>query len=177
MYSFPAHLPGGDLVKDFLLTDYSPPTYLEEIPDHTFNGFNLLAGSADELWYSSNRGENIHQLTPGIYGLSNHLLDTPWPKVQKGKEKLHKLIQSPDFSPEAALAFLQDPTLAPDEALPKTGVPLEWERTLSAMFIKSPSYGTRASTVLLIDKEDQVHFYEKAFVPTGENQFSFQIDS
>ncbi len=165
----------GDLVKDFLTAQQSPETYWETFKPEAFNGYNLLFGNPDELWYSSNRGVEAQKLKPGIYGLSNHLLDTPWPKVKKGKNYLEKFLTSQALKPQAALDFLSDSSLAPDEQLPQTGVPLEWERLLSAMFIQSPEYGTRTSTVILIDKEDQVTFYERGFVPEGSNEFRFKI--
>ncbi|MBA7714050.1 hypothetical protein ES703_123064 [subsurface metagenome] len=106
----------------------------------------------------------VRALSPGIYGLSNHLLDIPWPKVAKSKDALaHLLSEQEDPSLEELFRILTDHTIADDEHLPDTGVSLEWERILSPIFILSPTYGTRSSTVLLIDMQDRVTFAEKTF--------------
>ena len=165
----------GDLVKDYLTAQQSPEAYLESIEPQSFNGYNLLLGNPDELWYSSNRGAEVQKLSPGIYGLSNHLLDTPWPKVKKGINYLEDFLSSEELNPQKAMEFLSDANLAPDEILPQTGVSLEWERLLSAMFIRSPKYGTRASTLILMNYENQVRFYEQGFVPESSEEFQFQI--
>ena len=171
------HAPSrGDLVKNYLISQQSSFSYLNKINGEAFNGFNLLVGGPDELWCYSNRGFEPQKLKPGIYGLSNHLLDSPWPKVEKGKKHLEAYIQEAHLYPQHAFKLLHDPSLAKDEELPQTGVPLEWERRLSAMFIESPEYGTRASTVLLIDEENRVYYGEKSYVPKQESFFEFAID-
>ena len=136
-------------------------------------------GDGSELVYFSNRG-GANRLTPGIHGLSNHLLDTPWPKVERGKQALEALLLSKnDPSPEALLALLASRSRPPDESLPDTGVGLEWERVLSPLFIESPAYGTRSSTVLLIDREGRVTFVERVFNGGSEpwltSRFDFRI--
>src|SRR5262249_27993014 len=105
----------------------------------------------------------------GIHGLSNHLLDTPWPKVERGKQALAQLL---DRSSEALAAglfeALADTHSPPDQELPSTGVSLEWERALGRTFIRTPGYGTRASTVVLIERAGKVTFLERNFAPSGE---------
>ena len=165
----------GDLVKDFLTGDNSPKDYLSSFDPSAFNGYNLLVGSTEELWYTSNRGVEPTQIQPGVYGLSNHVLDTPWPKVRKGKAYMTELIQTQPLEIERALTFLGDASRAPDSELPQTGVSLEWEQLLSPMFIESPTYGTRVSTVILVDQHDQVHFQERGYIPAGDQIFNFQI--
>lgn len=154
----------GKLVSDFLLGNRSPDTYLHSVEPaaNQYNGFNLLTGYLDEWWYLSNYKQGIQKLEPGVYGLSNHLLDTDWPKVKKGKEKFIKLLEY-DFLPEELFSMLYDEQRAEDQLLPETGIGLERERALSAMFIKTKGYGTRCSTVLLIDKENQVQYYERTY--------------
>ena len=155
----------GGLVSDYLRSRESPEAYLDRIaPDaDRFNGFNLLVGDTEEIFCFSNRGVR-ERLEPGIYGLSNHLLDTPWPKVAQGKRVLKALLQQEEvLLPEALFALLTDRTWPPDDRLPDTGVGLEWERILSPLFIESPAYGTRSSTVLLIDRKGSVTFIERVF--------------
>ncbi|MES2264953.1 MAG: NRDE family protein [Pseudomonadota bacterium] len=143
----------GQLVSDFLAGTMSPQEYVEQIRAGAaaYNGFNLVFGDRDTLIWFSNRGledpRNGQPLAPGIYGLSNALLDSPWPKVLKTKAQFASLLclGAPD---DAYFEMLADTTRAPDLRLPETGVPLEVERVLSAVRIESPGYGTRTSTVV-----------------------------
>ncbi|MBE9523379.1 MAG: NRDE family protein [Proteobacteria bacterium] len=156
----------GRLVSNFLLGQEGPLEYLDKLDREAgkYNGFNLIIGGKDQLYWYSNRGDRVRALSPGICGLSNHLLDTPWPKVAKSKDALaHLLSEQEDPSLEELFRILTDHTIADDEHLPDTGVSLEWERILSPIFIVSPTYGTRSSTVLLIDVQDRVTFVEKTF--------------
>lgn len=155
----------GALVTDFLLDGSSPEDYLGEVESKAqeYNGFNLVVGSGDGLWYSSNYQYGIHKLSPGLHGLSNHLLDTPWPKVERGLGKMKALLKEPGLSTDPLFHVLFDDVIAADDALPDTGVGLERERMLSSMFIKSPGYGTRCSTVVLIDHNNHVQFSERVF--------------
>jgi len=142
----------GHLVSDFLLGAEAPAEYLARIAreGHRFNGYNLLAGDRQSLWYYSNRGVNPRPLTAGVYGLSNHLLDTSWPKVDKGKQQLGEaMVFGGESLRERLLELLSDRVEAPDENLPHTGVGMALERSLSPLFIVGERYGTRASTVLL----------------------------
>jgi uncharacterized protein with NRDE domain len=155
----------GGLVADFLVLDESPQEYLEHIAprSHECNGFNLLVGDGDTLWWSSNMGGEARALAPGVYGISNHLLDTPWPKVGAGKTAL---TQALDGLPDDQTLFelLQDDGIHPDEQLPQTGVPLDWERLLSSAFIKSPDYGTRSSTLLCLGRNGWISFDEQTWL-------------
>jgi uncharacterized protein with NRDE domain len=156
----------GRLVSDFLVGNDSPRSYLESITGEAdrYNGFNLIAGEKDRLFWYSNRGKGIKELVPGIYGLSNHLLDTPWPKVIRGKSEFAGLISRPTLpGPDEFFNMLTDRTVALDKDLPDTGVGLERERMLSPLFISSPDYGTRSSTLLFIDRDDLVTFIERTF--------------
>jgi uncharacterized protein with NRDE domain len=170
----------GELVHRFLSDGQTAENYLSELEScaHRYNGFNLVFGDLDGLWCFSNCGEGEQALAPGVYGLSNHLLDTPWPKVARGKSALNGALRAlPD---EAQLfTLLRDDSIAPDEALPRTGVSLEWERLLSAAFIHSPQYGTRSATVLLRDRSGRVRFIEQGFRPDaspGERrEFAFAV--
>lgn len=154
----------GKLVSDFLEGNKNPQQYLQELESkaNQYNGFNLLVGHLDEWWYLSNYKTGIQKLEPGIYGLSNRLLDTAWPKVVRGKQKFLSVIEY-DVLPEELFSMLKDEQRAEDQILPDTGVGLERERALSSMFIKTKGYGTRCSTVLLVDKEDRVQYYERTY--------------
>ena len=155
----------GELVAGFLQSDDAPQAYLDRLAPSAdrYNGFNLIVGDAEETGYFSNREGAVRMLGPGVYGLSNHLLDTPWPKVEQGKALLEEHLSRDEIDAEALLVALNNPTQAPDAALPDTGVGLAWERALSPLFIQSPDYGTRASTVLLIRHDGEVTFAERTF--------------
>jgi uncharacterized protein with NRDE domain len=172
----------GWLVRDYLMNGMAPVDFLASIKpeEGEFAGYNLLLGDGEELWSSSNREDQAKSLAPGVYGLSNHLLDTPWPKVLRGKESFKRLLEKIDFSHEEAFALLADTTRATDADLPDTGIPLEWERALSAIFITMPEYGTRCSTLLQVDADGRRFFTERRF--TGgpqrweESRFSWSAD-
>lgn len=159
----------GDLTADFLLGNTPTREYLEEIQKHAdeFSGFNLIVGEINsarrELYYYSNRDGEIRKLASGIYGISNHLLDTPWPKVEKGKRQFVELLENNDPPREEMFALLTDEALADDDQLPSTGVPFEIERALSAVFVKLPGYGTRCSTVLSFDNDLKFDLEERVF--------------
>lgn len=155
----------GWLVRDYLQGDLSPMDFLESIKATTdeFAGFNLLLGDDLELCYTSNRETTARLLPPGLYGLSNHLLDTPWPKVEKGKRGLNKRLNEGPINQESAFALLADTTRAADTDLPETGIPLGWERALSSIFVSMPQYGTRCSTLLLTKAEGCRMFVERRF--------------
>jgi uncharacterized protein with NRDE domain len=127
-----------------------------------FNGFNLLLFDGTTLAWFSNRAQGARTLPPGVFGLSNHLLDTPWPKVVNGKADLRAALAAPVDELEARLfdsLARRDP--APDAELPSTGVGMERERALSSAFIATPEYGTRCSTVLLMGRDGEVTFVER----------------
>lgn len=155
----------GELVRDCLFDERSPGGFLEDLArdDAGMPGFNLLAGTVERLWYHSNCGVAPRRLEPGVYGLSNHLLDTPWPKVVRARTAFAAHLERKDVSEEALFCLLADTELAPDAELPDTGIGLEFERVLSAPFIVSPEYGTRASTVLLCRADGLVRFSERTF--------------
>ena len=159
----------GHLVADFLTGTASPQEYMTAVSDRgdRYNGFNLLVGTLDACLYYSNHDGTVRTVSTGTHGLSNHLLDTPWPKVKRSTRRLRQAVETanghaPD--PEGLLDLLDDRTPAPDHALPRTGVGLETERMLSPPFIESPDYGTRASTVLLLRRDGHVRFVEQTFV-------------
>jgi uncharacterized protein with NRDE domain len=169
-----AHAPSrGGLVTQFLTGGNSPAEFVAGLVEEgvPYNGYNLILGAGEELLWYSNRGKGPLGLTPGFYGLSNHLLDTSWPKVAWGKKTFAALLSQPAGDPiEPLFRMLGNRKTAPDENLPDTGVGLEWERILSPVFITSPTYGTRSSTILLIDGEDHATFLERTYPPENPDQ-------
>ena len=159
----------GALVGDFLLGDQTPAGYLEQIAPRTcqYNGFSLLVGQGADLWFLSNRGQDAVPVTPGIHGLSNHLLDEPWPKVTKGVSYMAALSAQP-FAAEDYFSVLADETQARDTELPHTGIALLRERKSSAIRIRDTVYGTRCSTVLRISQDGEVVFHERSFTAEGD---------
>lgn len=158
----------GLLVSDFLSSDESSPGFLSDVAARgvAYNGFNLLASDGECLACLSNVSGDLRVLPPSIYGLSNHLLDSPWPKVQTGKSALSKAMTAlPDDGP--LFDLLRDDTAHPDDALPRTGVSLEWERLLSSAFIKTPGYGTRCSTVVKFSRDGNAVFDEQTWLEGG----------
>jgi uncharacterized protein with NRDE domain len=139
-----------------------------------------VVGNVNELWYLSNYQNEIMQLANGLHGLSNHLLDTPWPKVRRGKEKFGQELTSNDLSANTLFNFLYDTEQADDSQLPDTGIGLERERILSSMFIKTNGYGTRCSTVVMVDKQNIVEYTERVYdlntFEFEERTFRFQAD-
>ncbi|MEE8514129.1 MAG: NRDE family protein [Gammaproteobacteria bacterium] len=156
----------GIVVRDFLLGFAEPLAYLQQLSRkrNQYNYFNLILGKASDIWYYCNRNDEVRSLSSGLYGMSNHLLNTPWLKVEEGKAALRQLIsKEKNIHPERILDILADRSIANDYRLPDTGVSLDMERMLSARFISSAHYGTRSSTVLLIDKQGNVTFTERSF--------------
>lgn len=146
-----------------------------------YNGFNLLYGTADELHYFTNRGGSSAPVTPGVHALSNHLLDTRWPKVTAARSRFETITQHTEIDPEQMFAALSDPSPFAADRLPDTGVGPERERLLSPIFIEGGVYGTRSTTVLLIGRTGRVTFAERTFdhsrmISTTE-RYSFQIQA
>lgn len=153
----------GSLVQRYLTQDHDALAFASSA-EESLAGYNLLMGEGRAAHYSSNRGAQVRRLSPGVYGLSNHLLDSAWPKVVHGKNALGRLLDRPGtLHPETVFQILADRTLAADAELPDTGVAQEVERMLSPAFIRSPNYGTRCSTVLLIRRDGQIFFEERSF--------------
>jgi uncharacterized protein with NRDE domain len=178
----------GLLVSNFLAGSRSAQDYLQTISDNgtRYNGFNLLLFDRSGLWHYSNREGNIRSLEPGIHGLSNHLLNTPWPKVQQGRQALAGLLSEapPSIEPLTLIDMLEDRHIAPDDQLPQTGVGLEKERMLAPMFIQSDNYGTRCTSVVLYDSGGVITFVEKNHPHPGSDldapdirEFQWAVDA
>ena len=140
-------------------------TGIEGVDTSVYEGFNLLHGTVDELMYHSNVNGARSMLDPGIHGLSNHLLNTPWPKVERARDRMSALLNADAVTPENLFLLLSDTTPATEAELPDTGIGPEWERVLSPIHIRTEHYGTRCSTVLLVDREGVLYFEEKSYAP------------
>lgn len=153
----------------------APAAAVDAIPEivaahSTCNGFNLVGGDHDRAAWAShrvNRNDDSRLLPPGLHGLSNHLLDTPWPKVVRIKAAVGAWCAGASLDFEPLFAALSDRTEAPDAELPNTGIPIDRERMLSAPFIVSERYGTRSSTVVALDHDDEARFVERSFDAAG----------
>jgi uncharacterized protein with NRDE domain len=160
----------GDLVAEFLKATEKPENYLADVVErqYDYSGFNLLVGEFGRertgLFYFSNRGNGIQKIDAGVYGLSNRLLDTAWPKVRGGKARFRELVNSGSLETDPLFELLADESLAADAELPDTGIGYEREKALSAIFIKTPIYGTRTSTVVTFDNASQGKLEERVFV-------------
>jgi len=172
----------GDLTADYLRGDMDPEEYLQRLSSTAglYNGFNLLLGDNNNLFYYSNIEGRIKNLEPGVYGLSNDLLDSEWPKVVRGKDDFRKLLGSGLFDLESLFDLLDQREIAPDSELPSTGVTLELERALSPLHIDTDNYGTVNSTIILIGTDNQAIFSERTFnKPYGKAQeklFQFSLE-
>lgn len=167
----------GELVADFLKGAMPANGYMErlEASKASYPGYNLLAGDTTGLYSYSNIEDEVREVEPGIHGLSNHLLNTPWPKVERGKKSLMELLQTVGRDlPDRLFSLLQHAEPAPDADLPDTGIGLEWERLLSPLFIRSEGYGTRCSTVLLME-EDQLSYIERIYEGNGFTEKEFTV--
>jgi uncharacterized protein with NRDE domain len=161
----------GLLVNDFVMSTLDPQSFLESARTAraAYDGFNLLVAANDELLHYSNVSDEITPLTAGVHGLSNHLLNTPWPKVERGKAAVQRLLTNPSGHLAVDLLdALSNTEPAPEQDLPHTGVSLEWERQLATIFISAPGYGTRASTVVLMEHSGKLTLMERNFAADGQ---------
>lgn len=172
----------GSLVSQYLRTEPAPLSYLKAVHQQAreYNEFNLLVGTPTSLYYVSSREDGIRAVDPGIHGLSNDRLDSPWPKVTRARAKLQSTVEEDEVSPEALLELLHDRQRAPADDLPDTGIGKKREQQLSPIFIEGDRYGTRASTVLLMERDGTVTFVERTFDrgdPVGTRHFTFTVEA
>lgn len=168
----------GHIVKNFLTSETTPQEYLQnlQLERNDYPGFNVLVADQQSFYYYSNVENKIKEITTGVHGLSNHLLNTPWPKVERGKQQLRSLIENNKIESDALFQLLADKKQAPLKLLPNTGLSLEMEKQVSSIFIETNGYGTRCSTVLTIDKNGTVTFQEQSFPSLREKHFQFNIN-
>lgn len=186
-YRDPAHMGAGEvsrgaIVHNYLAGNTASEQFLTSLhaERENYTGFNLLVGNPDELFYYNNIQGDIQKVSAGTHGLSNHLLNTPWPKITKGKKSLNNYVMSQDkVELNSLFTILMDDQIAPDETLPETGVGLDLERKLSPLFIKTADYGTRSSAIVLVDRNNQITFAERTYtagILTKEQFFEFHMN-
>ena len=173
----------GELAVNYLNSEVSTEQYLHTLQTThlDYNGYNLLFGKLTELNVYNSFDNSAFRLQDGVYGLSNAALNSPWPKLDAGRDALANYCQHAGIlSHEHLFELLKNATPAPDNSLPKTGISVEWERKLSSIFIASEDYGTRSSTLLLLDKQNKVSWEERSFDKnaeiTGTRIFEFTIN-
>lgn len=171
----------GELVRGFLAADVPAAAYLSAIDSGSYNPFSLIAGTPDGLHFHSTHGDAPIPVAPGVHGLSNHLLNTPWPKVLTGTSVMDstRSLDDPDAIAARLFAFLAVREPAADAELPDTGIDRQRERELSPPFIVGSRYGTRTSTLLLVHASGEVFVHEKRYgpdgIPQGEDVRAFRL--
>lgn len=190
-YRDPAASPRGKrsrglLVSDYLNSEASPESFLQELQENIDNyaDFNLLVGdNSNDLWYFTSTAsgqQHIRKLPPGIYGLSNAQLDTPWPKVTLGKSRMKQLIDDAKISHDNLLETVSDPEPAKREALQKLDMTSGMDQLLSAQFICAGTYGTLSGTTLIKEYDGKVHWREQLYNEQGatysERCYSFSVE-
>lgn len=170
----------GELTASYLATTATANDYLAQLEENKtlYGDFNLLLGDNSGLYYCSNRGGLTQALSPGVYGMSNALLNTPWPKLTQVNKALEEAIRSEKLNLAQLLAIMQNQQRAPDSQLPDTGISLEWERLLSSSFISSETYGTRAITILLQQYDGATQLIEQVYDrngKTGESEYTLTL--
>jgi uncharacterized protein with NRDE domain len=178
-----APLSRGELVRGYLAGAADAEEYLRKVHARgsQYNGFIAIAGNIDRLYWLSNRGPGVEAVARGVHGLSNHLLDTPWPKIQRARQTMTSLLAAGEAELVARLFdVLSDRTQAPDHELPDTGVGLQRERELSSIFVTGERYGTRASTLILVHRRGSVLLVERSHgpmgAPLGEVALRFELE-
>jgi uncharacterized protein with NRDE domain len=174
----------GALAGDFLRGAATAADYVASVQPGAgrYHGFNLLVSDGVELWSFSNVEGDPVRVGPGVRGLSNHLLETPWPKVTAARSRLEAALGATGDAEDLErrlLKLLEDRTIALDGALPTTGLPPDWERALSAAFVELPGYGTRASTAFVLGADGAARFAERTFGeggrPLGDVREAFEV--
>lgn len=168
----------GDITYDFLKSQVTAENYLETLKEsgQTYKGYNLILGDMKTLHYYTNITDERTLIKPGVYGLSNHFLDTPWHKVNLGKTLLTDMLYDEIIDVEGLFNILNNTSLAEMTSLPDTGLPTEIEHALSAMHIDETNYGTVFKQVILVEKEGHVHFYEKTLEDQFHERYHIEFD-
>lgn len=169
----------GNIVLDYLQNEHSPEIFVHHLRKtaQQFEGFNVLAGDSNSLFHYSNANDKITPVEPGIHGVSNAVLDTPWPKLEYAKNQLEQCVTQNNITPESLFQILKNEQHAADDDLPKTGIPYEWEKAISPVFIQTENYGTRSSSLLYVKRNGSVRFLERRYSTDGkvteDNEFAF----
>ena len=155
----------GKIVTDFLLSEKDVLTFLEGLKQqsHLYNGFNLIAGTFDQLYYLSNQKEEIEKIEPGVHVISNAFLNTPWPKSRWAKKRFENIINYSGFDEGELFKLLLNTRRYPKDELPKTGLPDEMEQAVSSVFIITEEYGTRSSSIVAVDENSKAEIIEQTY--------------
>ncbi len=156
----------GKIILNYLAGNIDVKSYLRELDctRSSYNPFNLIAGRMDSLHYYSNINGTIEELKPGIHGLCNHFLNTPWPKVTKAKQGMKRILDTNhDVEIDSLLELMSDTVQADTNNLPDTGIGLQLEKMLSSICIKIDGYGTKATTIIRVRKDNEIVFFEQSF--------------
>lgn len=169
----------GHLTTKFLTSDISPIDYVADIQGQHYGGFNLLVSDGEQMAYLSNRNSNCQELPPGIYGLANAALDTPWPKIMRSKTALRALLDANNINQTSLLRLLNDRDKARVGEVQPEGLPFDKAHALTAPFIVLPDYGTRCSTTIIRNRQNTISMTEKRFAAsgtsTGQSDFRFVV--
>lgn len=172
-----SHRSRGHLVTGFLESNLTPAAYLDTIDEDKYAGFNLIVGTVNDIAYLSNREQGTRQLDAGIYGLSNALLDGPWHKVERSKDKLASILADGEVDQTQLMRLMNDRGKAPVAEVETGRLDFGTAHAITAPFIVMPDYGTRCTTVVLVDHHGNWRFTERRFDPagqqTGESKFTF----
>lgn len=172
----------GKIITDFLLSEKDVLTFFEDLKQksHLYNGFNLIAGSFDNLYYLSNQKKDIEKIKPGVHVISNAFLNTPWPKAEWAKKRLENHLDSSGYDEDKLFKLLQNTQRYPIDKLQHTGLPVEMEQAVSSVFIITENYGTRSSSIVAVDENLKAELIEKTYSPASmevknEERHSFQL--
>lgn len=171
----------GKIITDYLLSKKQPEIYLHELikEKHAYQPFNILLGNADALYHFNSQEESFVQLHKGTHSISNASLDIPWPKVRKTKKQIDRILKGEDHYIESLFEMMMDQIPARDDELQyAAALPLDLRRKTSAPFIKTEGFGTRSTTLLLVDYDDQVTFLERTYKKndtSSDQMFHFKI--
>ncbi len=170
----------GRICTDFIEQSNNAKAFAEQLSEQLFAGFNLLLWDGLNLVYYSNRCNRPPQaLAPGVYGLSNALLDSNWPKVNQVKARMKDLLLKPQVQHQHLQEIMANDQLADDHLLPDTGIAINWERQLSSCFIDAPDmdYGTRTCISIWQNQQGQLHICERDFdvADSPDQDFSFNL--
>lgn len=174
----PGHRSRGHLVTNFLRSSEAPVDYLAGIDEAAYAGFNLIVGAGTEVAYLSNREAGLRRLQAGTYGLSNALLDGPWHKVEHTRSGLEALLEAGTINESSLMRLMSDRDRAPVDNVATGHLDFATAHAVSAPFIVLPTYGTRCTTIVLLDNDGNWRFTERRFDAsgrsTGETRFRFE---
>lgn len=172
----------GEIIPEFLKNEYDLQSALETFIEHgeLYSGFNLIAGDTNNLFYLSNITNHLERIAPGCYGISNAFLNTSWPKVKIAKKEFKSIISADKIDEDAVFNLLKNRKTYPEHLLPETGLTPTMEKAVSSIFIETENYGTRCSTLLMIDNKRMVTFIERTYSNDKndneiEKRFEFEI--